>query len=143
MSALAYVDNETLNVEPVELICLLYAKAIEKLNHGKDCFRAGRTREGNEAIAFAMEIIVELQGALSEEGGEIATNLADLYDYVQNRLIEALGRTQTAPVDEAVRLLSILLEGWKEVRPAAVIPNGALLPEREAADALTRRAWSV
>jgi flagellar protein FliS len=143
MPALEYVDNETLNVEPVELICLLYAKAIEKLNLGKDCFEAGQTGEGNRAIAFAMEIIVELQGALDKEGGDIARDLADLYDYMQNRLVGALSKTETAPIDEVVRLMTTLLDGWNEARPAPVIPDPATLPEAGTAEALAGHAWTL
>ena len=34
MYAQQYVDNDVLNVEPLELVCLLYSKAIEKLPPG-------------------------------------------------------------------------------------------------------------
>lgn len=143
MPALEYVDNETLNVEPVELICLLYAKAIEKLNLGKDYFEAGQTGEGNRAVAFAMEIVVELHGALDEEGGDIARNLADLYDYMQNRLVEGLGNTETAPLDEVVRLMTTLLDGWNKARPAAAIADPVTLAEPGAAEALAGHAWTL
>jgi flagellin-specific chaperone FliS len=67
MSAQQYVDNEALNVDPVELICLLYSKAIEKLNQATTSFEAEEFDKANGAVAFAMEIVVELQGALSEK----------------------------------------------------------------------------
>ena len=143
MPALEYVDNETLNVEPVELICLLYAKAIEKLNLAKDRFEAGQTGEGNSATALAMEIIVELQGSLDEEGGDVARNLAGLYDYMQKGLVEALGKTETVRLDEVVRLMTTLLDGWNEARAAAAIPGPATLPEPGAAETLASHDWTL
>ena len=143
MPALEYVDNETLNVEPVELICLLYAKAIEKLNQAQDRYERGATGEGNSSVAFAMEVLIELQGSLNEEGGDVARNLADLYDYMQNRLVEALANTETAPIEEVARLMSTLLDGWKEARPALATPIPGALAESAGGEALAGHAWTL
>lgn len=142
MSAREYVDNETLHVDPVELVCLLYAKAIEKLRFAKIQFDAGEMQESNQAVAFTMEIILELQGTLSEKGGDIAANLAELYDYLQRRLTEGLVKRSTEPLDEAIVLLGTLHEGWKDIRPVydAVVPEA--LPEAELAET-AGRAWTL
>jgi flagellar protein FliS len=124
-----YVDNEVLNVQPVELVCLLYSKAIEKLNQARVHLAAGRIRQRSEAIGRAMEIVAELQGSLdTEAGGEIARNLNRLYFYVQERLVEANGRQMEAPLAESVRLLTTLYEGWKECRDQAAKPCVTTVP---------------
>ena len=58
MYAQEYVDNEVLNVEPLELVCLLYSKAIEKRHQARDHLAADRLPERGEAIGLAMEIVV-------------------------------------------------------------------------------------
>ena len=148
MYAQEYVDNEVLNVEPLGLVCLLYSKAIEKLHQARDHLAAGRLTERSEAIGLSMEIVVELKGSLSEDGGEIAVNLARLYDYLIEKLAEAHAEQKMEPLDESLRLLSTLLEGWKEARSAlagtAVAAPAVMQPEAvEAAEAGAERAWTV
>jgi flagellar protein FliS len=112
-----YVENEVLNVQPLELVCLLYSKAIEKLSQARVHLAAGRVQQRSEAIGRAMEIVAELQGSLNAEaGGEIARNLDRLYVYVQERLVEANAQQIEAPLAESVGLLTTLYEGWKECR---------------------------
>ncbi|MDA1315372.1 MAG: flagellar protein FliS [Acidobacteria bacterium] len=142
MSAQQYVDNEALHVNPVELICLLYSKAIEKLHKARTCFEGGENSAANEAVAFTMEIVAELQGSLSEEGGEIAANLADLYGYIQQRLAEVLVRGDPKPLLEAIRLLTTLHQGWNEIRESNRPPPAASLAGTEAA-ASAGRTWTL
>ena len=150
MYAQEYVDNEVLNVEPLELICLLYSKAIEKLHQARDHLAADRLTERGEAIGLSMEIVVELKGSLSEDGGEIAVNLARLYDYLLEKLAEAHAEQKMESLDESLRLFSTLYEGWKEARSALAGTAGpsaaqaVLQPEAvEAVEAGAERAWTL
>jgi flagellar protein FliS len=47
-----------------------------------------------------------------ERGGEIAANLARLYDYIIRRLTEGNLRNDAALLDEAVELLNEIRGGW-------------------------------
>ncbi len=155
MYAQQYVDNDVLNVEPLELVCLLYSKAIEKLHQARDHLAAGRLTERSEAIGLSMEIVVELKGSLNEDSGEIAVNLARLYDYLIEKLAEAHAEQKIEALDESLRLLSTLHEGWKEARSAlartlagttdaAVADPEVLHPAAvDAAEAGAERAWTV
>ncbi len=151
MYAQEYVDNEVLNVEPLELVCLLYSKAIEKLHQAREHLLADRVTERSEAIGVSMEIVVELKGSLSEDGGEIAVNLDQLYNYVLEKLAEAHAQQKPAPLEEALRLLSTLHEGWKEARSSMAVAAAAssaapALVESgtgEAAEADAEWAWTV
>jgi len=112
-----YLENDIEHRDPVELVCLLYAKAIEKLGQAREHLRAGRIRERAAAISHVMEIIAELQGSLDhEQGPEIAETLDRLYGYIQERLSEANVRQRPEPLDEAAALLEVLYEGWGECR---------------------------
>jgi flagellar protein FliS len=119
MFARQYIENDLLDKSPVELIRLLYAKAIEKLQLAQQHTRAHEVRERNACLARVMEIIVELQGALNlEAGGELALQLARLYDYVQRQLIEAAADPDSvAQLEEARVLLGNLHEGWQQCDP--------------------------
>jgi len=144
MYALAYAENDILHQDPVEITCLLYAKAIQKLNLAKEHLAAEHIEERSSAIAHAMEIILELQGTLDgEKGGVLAADLARLYDYVQERLIEANARQTAAPLDEAIQLLSTLYDGWKQCR-SQTAPEAMPAAEVAAANpSETDRAWTL
>lgn len=110
-----YLENQVLGAEPVELVQMLYAGAIDALRQARHHFAEGRIAERAAAISKAMQIVVELQSSLDlEQGGEIAQGLAQLYIYIQERLIEANGEQKRAPLEEALSLLLIVEEGWKE-----------------------------
>ena len=68
----------------------------------------------------AITIIAELNGSLNHSvGGEISRNLANLYDYMRQRLAGNM-RQQDAPLAEVETLLSTLAEAWNtiQVQPA-------------------------
>jgi len=138
-----YVDNEVLHVTPVQLVCLLYAKAVEKLGQARVHLEAGRIPERSEAIGRVMEIVAELQGSLDpEQGGEIARDLDRLYIYIQERLVQANGEQTAEPIKESMRLMSTLLEGWKECRDSMDLPRVPAIPA-ESAQAGAVREWRL
>ena len=131
MYAQKYVENDVNNKNPVELVRLLYAKAIERLHRAVSLEQGGDLRQRNEQISRVMEILVELQGSLNfEAGGEIATSLARLYEYMQHRLVEAIAAKQAAPtIEEVLRPLGVLYDAWKDCEPeSGVAPDHA--PQR-------------
>ncbi|MGB4006908.1 MAG: flagellar export chaperone FliS, partial [Halanaerobiales bacterium] len=69
----------------------------------------------NNKLKKTGDIISELMVSLDmEQGGEIARNLYNLYDYMNRRLIQANIRKDPALVDEVINLLSSLKESWEE-----------------------------
>jgi flagellar protein FliS len=138
MYAQQYVENDLLDKSPVELIRLLYSKAIEKLHLAQNYTEVQDVRARNRCLARAMEIVAELQGALNlEAGGEVAIQLARLYDYAQWQLIEAAADPTLVVPLEAVRvLLSNLYEGWKDCEPPPVQQTARA--ERATSDAVAQ-----
>lgn len=117
-----YLESEVFSAHPVKLVCLLYRGAIESVESARRHLREGdRLRRGRE-LAKASEILTELRSVLDyERGGDLSRNLGELYDYLQRRLNEAHIEQSDEPLAEAVRLLQVLLEGWKscEALPAS------------------------
>ena len=145
MYAEDYVQNDVTTNDPVELVCLLYSKAIERLHLAQTRLREGNSAGCSEATARAMEIVLELIGSLNiEEGGEVARNLAALYLYVQEQLAEASTEQKAEPIDNALRVLTTLLEGWKECRSALLVEEAASHVQPElAGEAAQGRAWTL
>ena len=75
----------------------------------------GRTTERGTAISKAIKIVDEglKTGLNMEAGGEIAGNLARLYDYIIRTLLTANLKVDAEQLDIADRLLADLAEAWQ------------------------------
>ncbi len=136
-----YDEEQVLECDPIELVCLLYSKALEKLSLARSLSAPDQVQERNIAIARVSEILIELQGSLDgEKGGEIAANLERLYEYIQQRLAAGLAERDDEALQEAGRLLTTLLEGWKGASGAA---EPAAQTDAEEATAAAGRTWTV
>lgn len=108
------VDISTAN--PVMLVVKLYEGAIRNANQARLHIDEGRVPDRARAIGKALAIVGELQSSLDlERGGEVGSNLNDLYDYVTNRLLDANLKGRGKSIDEAIEVLSTLLAGWREI----------------------------
>lgn len=138
-----YAENEILHQTGVGLVCLLYSEAIARVTRALDALETGQAQERGAAIGGAMAILVELQGSLDQEaGGQIAKDLARLYDYIQERLITGHAERNAVPLVEARRLLQELLEGWQECR--AALEDSLHEPIAELASASgSPRGWTL
>ena len=50
------------------------------------------------------------------DGGELAENLGALYDYCMRRLILANARNDDAIMQEVMRLIEPVAQGWNEIK---------------------------
>ena len=137
-----YAENEVLHQDPVELVRLLYVKAIQKLAEASEHLAAGRIQERAGALAHACEIVLELQASIDRDrGGDIGLRLAQIYDYVLVRLNEANAEQAAAPIDECRQLLETVLKGWAEAADEAKRAHQA---ETEPAEAVAAgHAWTL
>lgn len=121
-----YRQTQIEQASPVQLIVMLYDRAILHLHNAQGHARASRMGEKGAAIGAAVDIIAELQAVLDvERGGEIARKLNALYTYMLERLTEANYRNDPAGMDEVARLLAELREGWRGLaEPAAAVAGG-------------------
>jgi flagellar protein FliS len=110
-----YTQDNVLNCSPLGLVVALYQGAIDAIDVAVDCLSKrdipGRTKAINKAYSIISELILSLD---KEKGEDISRNLAALYTYMQSRLLEAHLKQQAAPLEEVQKLLSTILEGWKE-----------------------------
>jgi flagellar protein FliS len=76
--------------------------------------REGRTAQKGRAIGKAISIVDQgLKAALDvQQGGAIAQQLMDLYDYIGRLLLQANLRDDATHLDEAARLLGELRGAW-------------------------------
>jgi len=124
----SYFENEILSADPVRLVQLLYRGVIDAIARARLCLAGGDIRGRSRAITQAFRILVELGSSLDHSrGGEVSRNLAELYDYMQRRLIHANATQTDAPLEETELLLATLEEAW--IRCPALAGGSGSEPE--------------
>ena len=112
-----YQEQEILMADPVKLVALLYRGAIEAVGSARRHLASGAIMDRSRQINRAWDIVDELSRSLNrEQGGELGRNLAELYGYIQLRLLEANSRQADAPLAEVEALLTTLAEAWREIQ---------------------------
>ena len=112
----AYRENLVTTQPKGRLVVLLYEGAIKFLRQAvAEMQRQDDARKG-QFILRATEIIDELDCSLDmESGGEIAQSLRSLYAFMRRHLCEANTRKDPQRIEDVIRLLEDLLEGWRAV----------------------------
>jgi len=120
-NAYAKVGLETgvIAASPHELIVMLYDGAITALSIARRAMDNSNIEEKSKSISKAVNIVNEgLRSCLNKkQGGELAANLDDLYQYISNRIMQANIRNDRSLLDEASNLLIGLRDAWKMIDP--------------------------
>ena len=109
------LETQILGASPERLITLLYMGARAAIGQARLHLQEGRITERGAAISKAIKIVDEglKTGLNMEAGGEIAANLARLYDYIVRTLLMANLKADPEALETADRLLADLAEAWQ------------------------------
>jgi len=112
------IDSGVAAADPHKLISMLYQGALLAIANAKNGILRQDTAAKGKAINHAMLIISDgLNASLNKNvGGELALNLASLYDYMIQRLVYANLNNDMAALDEVSGLLGGLKEAWESIR---------------------------
>ncbi len=104
--------------DPHKLISMLYQGALLAIANAKNGILRRDIAAKGKAISHAILIIDSgLNASLNKEvGGDLALNLAALYDYMSQRLLVANLNNDMEALDEVARLLSDLKGAWETIR---------------------------
>lgn len=69
-----------------------------------------------ERLGKALDIIISLRSCLSmDDGGEIASNLDALYDFMIRQISEANRDNLDAPIDDVIDILREIKSAWDQI----------------------------
>jgi flagellar secretion chaperone FliS len=120
-SASAYkkvgVETSVGQASPHDLVVMLFDALLVAVGSAQAALRSGDIKTKCSNIVIAVRILEEgLKGGLNlEQGGDIAQNLSNLYDYCVVRLTQANARNDMAALEEVMRLVEPIASGWKQM----------------------------
>ncbi|MCE9952038.1 flagellar export chaperone FliS [Aeromonas allosaccharophila] len=101
--------------DPHRVIQLMMQVCLERLAQAKGSIER-RDFEGKSiAISKSMAIINGLQDSLDMSYGEVPEQLAMLYDYMKERLLDASKDMDVAAIDEVAKLMITVKSGWDSI----------------------------
>ncbi|MDD2976687.1 flagellar export chaperone FliS [Aquabacterium sp.] len=108
------VETSVNTASPHQLIKLLLDGFFEAVTSARGAIRAKDVEKKTKAFQRAIGIIDEgLKASLDmKAGGELASNLSNLYAYISVRLTQANLRSDEAILDECITLMTPVREAW-------------------------------
>jgi len=107
---------EISEADPHRLIQMLLEGALQRIAIARGAMQQGDVVVKGERLSSALAIIEGLRIHLDRDrGGEIAANLEALYDYMQQRLLQANLRNDIEILDEVAGLIRQIKAGWDAI----------------------------
>ncbi|MFT4059403.1 MAG: flagellar export chaperone FliS [Legionella sp.] len=104
--------------DPHELINMLLQGARNHIAAAQGSMARKQLPEKGEHLSKALSIIAGLKSSLNlEAGGEIATNLMKVYDYIEPLILKANINNDESLLVQSNTLLAQIHEAWQEITP--------------------------
>lgn len=111
-----YKSVQVQTASPETLVVMLYDGIIRFVGNAQQQIQAKKYDQADRALARAQDIITELMITLNHDvGGEIAKNLAGLYEYCMRRLIDGNVAKSVEPLEEVLSIVRPLRDAWAQV----------------------------
>ena len=106
------------DADPHALVLTVMDATLARLSTARACIEHREIRRKAGLLHSAVILVAELRGSLDlKNGGQLAQNLSDLYEYMTRRLIHANLNNDVAAVAEVASLLGEIREAWAAIGP--------------------------
>ncbi len=115
-----YLKNMVENANPIQLLLMLYDKALGCIEDSIEVIEKGLNNPQNvkrkaENLTKAMDILIVLKSSLdSKKGQEIAGNLDEIYEILINEIVRANMKNDVEILRKIKVILEELREAWEE-----------------------------
>jgi flagellar protein FliS len=107
--------------DPHRLVLMLFDGVLERLAQARGCLERkarGDIAKKAQLLTQCMQIIGELRGSLNlADGGALAQNLSDLYEYMLRQLLRANAENDLERIREVGALLTEIRGAWVAIAP--------------------------
>jgi flagellar protein FliS len=129
-----YLATEVLTAPPQKLHLMLIEAAIRCAERARQHWRAHETEQATEAIIRAEDVLGELMAGLNREiDAGLVKKTAGLYLFVFRTLMEANSRQDESKLDDALKVLKVERETWRQVCERLGTAEAAVKPSIDAA----------
>ncbi|QSX32728.1 flagellar export chaperone FliS [Shewanella avicenniae] len=112
------LESQIADASPHKITQMLFSGALDRIAQSKSAMEQRDIATKGLLIGKAIGIIQGLKGTLvMDAGGDIAANLANLYDFMVQRLTEANINNDPAALDDVSGLLREIKEAWDAIPP--------------------------
>ena len=110
------ISAQVAEASPHRLIQMLMEGGLSKLAQARGAMERGQLALKGELIGHAISIIGGLREGLDlAQGGEVASNLDRLYEYMGARLLEANMKGSAEMLDEVTGMLREIKSSWDAI----------------------------
>ncbi|OEE58426.1 flagellar export chaperone FliS [Enterovibrio norvegicus FF-162] len=107
------LDAQAAAASPHQLVVMLIDGLLDEVERARGHIEAGRLAQKGASISKSMNILIGLDSALDEKnGGEIAENLHQLYEFCQMELYQASLHNDVEKLSNVAGVMSNIREGW-------------------------------
>ncbi len=121
------VHGAVAGADPHRLVLMLMDGVLERLSMARACIERGDIARKAQLLHSCMTLIAELRGSLNtEQGGALARNLSDLYEYMSRQVLRANADNNIGFIKEVSSLLAEIRSAWVAIGPevrAATAPR--------------------
>ena len=111
----AYKKTSVNTASKEQILLMLYQAAIKNCKRAIEAIETNNIAKKGEHIGKLQDIVLELNNSLDFDlGGDIAQELASLYDYILHASTQANIKIEKEPLDGCLKVLNTLYEGWRE-----------------------------
>lgn len=111
----AYKKTSVETASKEQILLMLYQAAIKNCKKAIEAIEQKNVSKKGEYIGKMQDIIVELSNSLDfEVGGEVAKELASLYDYLLYASTQANIKIEKTHLEGCLKVLNTLYDGWAE-----------------------------
>jgi flagellar protein FliS len=118
-AANAYRRVDLESAPKTQIVERLFDRCVRDIAAARAAIEARDIQQKAAALDHALQIVVELKASLNPAAApELSVNLAALYDFVSDRLIDANINLDPKPLEQATRIMTELGDAFKKAHAA-------------------------
>jgi flagellar protein FliS len=111
-----YLATNVQTATPQKLKLLLLDAALRMANRTRQYWQEGRFERAIESLDRAQSIVAEMRAGIKyEAAGELAERVSMIYEFIFRSLVDAGCQRDEKKLDDAIRILEIERETWRQV----------------------------
>ncbi|OQX05567.1 MAG: flagellar export chaperone FliS [Desulfobulbaceae bacterium A2] len=128
-----YLNQQIASASPEQILIMLYDGALRFLSQAGTAIEQRQVEQRNHFISKTRDIITELSATLDHEiGGQIADDLAALYDFMLRELNQANIKNDMQALSTVEHLLTELRETWIQAIDITRHGSAGVQPQEQA-----------